>query len=485
MKKIFSYALTLLLTAVLLSGCEKWLDVRLKSKVKSEDLLSSEQGYKDALVGVYSKLIGEELYGRQLTYGFFETLVGNYDLDYTNATVYADVARGSLSATNVRSLTDGFWNGLYNTIANLNNILDQIDGSRNLFSGENYAIIKGEALGLRAFLHLELFKIFGSFADLDAEAIPYVATLTKEPVHNVSGREVIARVIEDLEAADALLRDADPVCQGVFSTDGDLFLGARQLRMNAYAVRALRARALLWSGDKQGAYTAAMQLIADCSARFPWIASEHLTGSDERACDYSFSTEHLFALNVFNLKNLYDKWLSKSALAAEVLSKGSYYFDQWYEAGSVGATDFRKLYITELVTVGYSQNYIVKRFYQPEGYQSDYAARIPLFRLSELYYIAAECRIGVDNAEACSLLNTVRQHRGITVDLDAGQLDDAGVMSALRNEYLKEFWGEGQFFFLCKRQNWIPDGTMYRYLQFSLSDAFEIVRPDLETEYNR
>ncbi len=484
MKKAFSYAI-LLLAAVALSGCENWLDVQLKSKVKSEDLFSSEQGFEDALVGVYSKLAGEELYGRQLTYGFFETLVGNYDLDYTNNTVYADVARGSLSATNVRSLTDGFWNGLYNTIANLNNILDCIDGSRNLFSTGRYALIKGEALGLRAFLHLELFKIFGDFSDLDAPAISYVSSLTKNPVPNSSGREVIARAIEDLETAEALLRDADPICEGSFSVDGDVFLGDRHLRMNWYAVRALRARALLWSGDLENAYTAATTLIADCTERFPWIASENLTGSDERQCDYSFSTEHLFALNIFNLENLYDKWLSKEAVAAEVLSKGSYYFEQWYESGDVGATDYRKLYVSERVTVGYSTNYIVKRFYQPEGYNSAYAARIPLFRLSELYYIAAECRIGKDNTEACSLLNTVRQHRGITVGLDAATLDDAGVMSALRNEYLKEFWGEGHFFFLCKRHAWIPDGKMYRYLQYTLSDAFTVERPDLETEYNQ
>ena len=484
MKKAFSYAI-LLLATLLFSGCEEWLDVRLKSKVKSDDLLSSEQGFEDALVGVYSKLVGEELYGRQLTYGFFETLVGNYDLDYTNNTVYADVARGDLSATNVRSVTDGFWNGLYNAIANLNNILDCIDGSRDLFSGDRYALVKGEALGLRAFLHLELFKIFGDFADLDAAAIPYVASLTKNPVPDSSGREVIARAIEDLEQAEALLRDADPVCAGTFSVEGDVFLGDRHLRMNCYAVRALRARALLWSGDKQRAYTAATQLITDCTERFPWIASENLSGSDERQCDYTFSTEHLFALNVFNLENLYEKWLSKSTVAAQILSKGSYYFEQWYEAGGVGATDYRKLSVTVKATIGYSQNYIVKRFYQPEGYNSDYAARIPLFRLSELYYIAAECKVGTDNAEACSLLNSVRRHRGITADLSVDKLDDAGVMSALRNEYLKEFWGEGHFFFLCKRHAWTPDGTMYRYLQYPLSSTFAIERPDLETEYNQ
>ena len=173
------------------------------------------------------------------------------------------------------------------------------------------------------------------------------------------------------------------------------------------------------------------------------------------------------------------------AADVQILSKGSYFFEQWYETGNVGATDYRKLYITEKAMIGYSENYIVKRFYQPEGYNSDYAARIPLFRLSELYYIAAECKVGTDNGEACSLLNTVRQHRGITVDLDAGSLDDAGVMSAVRNEYLKEFWGEGHFYFLCKRHAWTPDGTMYRYLPYSLSGVFAIERPDLETEYNQ
>ncbi|KAF5269741.1 hypothetical protein FQR65_LT17947 [Abscondita terminalis] len=77
-----------------------------------------------------------------------------------------------------------------------------------------------------------------------------------------------------------------------------------------------------------------------------------------------------------------------------------------------------------------------------------------LLRLSEMYYIAAECE--PDPLQAITLLNTVRTNRGLP-DLSP----KANVTTELFKEYRKEFWGEGQTFFYFKRRalTGIPNGS--------------------------
>lgn len=58
---------------------------------------------------------------------------------------------------------------------------------------------------------------------------------------------------------------------------------------------------------------------------------------------------------------------------------------------------------------------------------------MPLIRLPEMYYIAAECRISgpdKDLGEARSLLQEVRKARAVYEELDA-DLDEAGLMAQL------------------------------------------------------
>ena len=78
---------------------------------------------------------------------------------------------------------------------------------------------------------------------------------------------------------------------------------------------------------------------------------------------------------------------------------------------------------------------------------------MPLIRLPEMYYIAAECRISgpdKDLGEARSLLQEVRKARAVYEELDAN-LDEAGLMAQLEKEYRKEFICEGVVFYFYKR----------------------------------
>ena len=73
---------------------------------------------------------------------------------------------------------------------------------------------------------------------------------------------------------------------------------------------------------------------------------------------------------------------------------------------------------------------------------------MPLIRLSEMYLIAAECE--PDIAAGTVWLNEFRARRGVPNKTFSTQ---AQLMTALRFEYLKEFYGEGQIFYMYKRMN--------------------------------
>ena len=75
-----------------------------------------------------------------------------------------------------------------------------------------------------------------------------------------------------------------------------------------------------------------------------------------------------------------------------------------------------------------------------------YAVFMSLIRLSEVYYIAAESEPVL--ADKYAWLNKIRERRGLGV-LTVISEDD--FMRRLRTEYLREFMGEGQIFFMYKR----------------------------------
>jgi len=464
----------LLLALTAATSCNDWLDVDLKTKVKSDDLLTTEAGFKDALVGVYISMISEQLYGRELTFGFFEAITGNYDVQMSN-TQYYDITQGNISTTAIRSRIDAMWLGLYKTVANINNILDNIDDKRPVFTGDNYEIIKGEALALRAFLHLAVFRIFGDARDLSLPAVPYVTTLGTTIFPALTGKDVLQAVMDDLDAALLLLK-SDPIYKNRSKVNtADAFLHNRQMRMNYYAAMAVYAEAAMWAGDKTKALKYATDVIAVCDELFPWVDRGTVSTSVETARDRTFSTEHIFCLNVFNLRALYNTWHSPTtAYLQNVLYKGSWNFETWYQ--SMRDTDIRFTYLSQFSNTIWGYHSL--KFMQPDGYRPEYAARIPLIRRSMMYYIAAECSGNIETAT--NYLNQVRRNRGIAADLSG--LTETSFATELQREYIKEFWCEGQLFFYMKRRNETAN-PLDRWLPFQLRDRYVIAMPEAEIDY--
>ena len=130
-----------------LTACSDWLDVQPKTSIPGDDLFESEAGFKDVLTGFYLKMGQTSLYAENLTYGYLEVMSGNYDY-------YPDVVLKDIYDYDNTWLSekDNIYGSMYNIIANINNFLKYIDKNRSVIkTGKYYELMKGEALGLRAF----------------------------------------------------------------------------------------------------------------------------------------------------------------------------------------------------------------------------------------------------------------------------------------------------------------------------------------------
>ena len=63
-----------MLTLVMSTGCDNFLDVRPKAEKLERDLFSTPQGFEDAIYGVYGEMQSDALYGMNLTWGINELL---------------------------------------------------------------------------------------------------------------------------------------------------------------------------------------------------------------------------------------------------------------------------------------------------------------------------------------------------------------------------------------------------------------------------
>lgn len=471
MKIKYSYILLAMLMG--LASCSKWLDVKPKTTVEDAELFSNEQGFQEALNGVYLKLVGTGMYGREMTFGLADAIAGQYEL-----TAFVNLAyTQGLAGTNdgaVRTMTNNIWSQSYNAIANLNRIISAINAAdSSLFSGKRYHTFKGEAYGLRAFLHFELVRWFSKSYVLGGAqdtVLPYKTLYSSQITPRDTVSAVLSKALNDLAIAEAELKSDDIYTGG--ST------AARRFRFNYYAVKATQARIYSWKGDQENALAAAQEVIAVAAKKFPFVAQSALTTSSETEKDRTFSTEHIFCLNMNELAENYVNLLDTSTGTSQLVVSSSRLTEQ-YEVNTVGNADWRYQYLKRVVSVSTGNLTFFGKLFQPSGYNAAYAKRMPLIRIPEMYYIAAEA-VAPTNAEAAvTYLNTVRQNRGVTAKLETSLTTDQ-IQNEIRKEYWKEFPLEGQLWFYFKRTNaaTIPgvSGTV-------LPSRYKMLLPELEIEY--
>ena len=191
------YIVSICLGLLLLSACSDWLDVKPKTTVEEEEVFSRELGFKEALTGAYIKMASPGLYARNLSYGFLDILGQRYyNYRYNNELYY------TFPSTKTEDFTEAIWGEMYNIIANLNNLLYYCDKNRQVFTTDHYyEIIKGEALGLRAFLHFDLLRMYGPVYKEHpaARRIAYRTEFNREPKEMQPSNVVVDSIISDLK----------------------------------------------------------------------------------------------------------------------------------------------------------------------------------------------------------------------------------------------------------------------------------------------
>ena len=494
MKKIKILGLAVLLFAM--TACEDWLDVDASNQVDRNELFKSELGYAEALTGVYAKMCDGSLYGRELTYNILDIMAGYY-----NIRMYSHIAwyqygyaksDDEWSQNYCKSYIEKMWNGLYAQIANLNSLLETINDNKDVFSDDNYNLIKGEALGLRAYLHFDLLRLFAEAYETgkDKESIPYVTMLAPTVTPLFTQEDAVEIMLEELKQAKDLMVN-DPMRLGITPASclaslpsGEYLSYAkniptwhnRRFRFNYYAVVATMARVYLWKGDKVNALACAQEVIAAQEDTFPWVQQTDLTGITSTQTDgyykhkqdRTFATEHIFALNVTDLEKLMDSYIYDGAVGMSSSQDGKELTSDERTKLYEGYTaDYRYQY----GFASYKSNFLVAKFYQHTLCGRYFQERLPLIRLSEMYYIAAECTS--DPKDGVDYLEQVRSHRGLTsYSLDRGMSSDK-LKEEILKEYKKEFIGEGQLWYYYKRlrkMDFSPNMTDAKFFTFEIPD---------------
>ena len=304
MKKYIFYIV--LVFGLSLGACNDWLDVPSKTEVIDYEMFETEQGFMDGMAGVYYLMADNALYGDILSVTYLDVLARRFKIfdTYNVSGLGKDLdATNYYQGSEVVGAIDKIWSKGYNVIANVNSLLEQIEDYKSVFTYDNYRMIKGEALGVRAFMHFDLMRLFGKPYALagDELTIPYVTKLSGRewPLFNTE-EEVIGLALQDLQEADSLLSVDNMYSSSVENS----WLNSRRSHFNRWAVYATMARIYHWKGDTENALLYAQKVIESEQFRFmdPLVDCRDL-----QSRDIAFYTECIFTLNKTNLKDVYDK----------------------------------------------------------------------------------------------------------------------------------------------------------------------------------
>lgn len=438
--------------AVCMASCDSFLDVRPKAEKVEKDLFKDAQGFEDAIYGVYGSLSQTPLYGKDLLWGVPEILAQNLTCGSTTMTALAKYQY--TENDDLRTQLSSIWENAYKTIGYANNVLEQLD-SWSPQSLPLYNLYKGEMLGVRAYLHFDLLRLFASM-DMEAEGIPYVTSYsyTVKPFYKVG--KVYEFIIADLiEAEQALLEEETSFAYPRDNSRYNKFENYRESHFNLYAVRALLARVYWMKGDMANAAKYATDVID--SEKFPLVneaeVKDYLSG-------VLSTKETIFGVYA-------PKYVDTcSDLLLNMLSSVSFnpYFDGM---GTSHLLPYDKLYQLDVdaTSQDYRRNhfrangsmamclklvdyYTIEEQVAPEGW-NNLIKGVTLMHVSELYLIAAEALLQSDYDRALGYFNDEIASRGLT----RLRADQTLTLERIYNEYHKELFCEGQMWYNMKRLN--------------------------------
>ena len=443
MKKILFIALLFSFT-----NCTKdFLDIQPREDVSISEQFSTLTGVKQALNGAYYKT--EDLMSD--TYFLYPDLMsGNIS--------FAPVATGSnIGIINVPikvnafySFNDvaapssfkSFYQNAYETLNNINNILNTVDNLSDATTAQKNQIA-AEAFALRGFIHFQLVQIFGQTYNYNSDGshkgIVYADRIFVGGV-DYPARKTVAQtynlIVSDLQQA--LLK----------FTNNQALAGPTYSYFNTISTKAILAKVALQKRDWNLAKTLSNEVISGSgivlmsNSNYVSQWEKPTLPVDEVILEFSasFDSSGSITRTVAQFYN-YTVASNGTTYGNYVASEDLY---SLFDANDVR----RNCFINPVLSVKIAPNVFQNQtFHFTKKFQNNPGTLA--LRLSEMYLIAAEAEARLGNTtEALSKLNVIRQRAGIASIITTPNLLDAVLL-----ERRKELCFEGSYFFDLARFN--------------------------------
>lgn len=405
--KTIKYISAILAVFLVLSSCEKMLEMEPKMDLSDKTALTSTFGLQSALIGAYDRLQGGDLYGGRIWVSG-DMIANNVKISGEQNTVYEELQMLNKTMSADNRITASFWTNAYFTINLVNNVIKEIPIVDDAEIAANKDRLEGEALFIRALLHFDMVRYIGNPAS--GLGVPYL----KEPtgIEAKPARETIEtcyqNIVADLKKAEGLLP----------ATNKD--------RATKWAAKALLARVLFYHGN----YAESAQ-----------YCSEVISGGG-----FSLETQIISNYSITKSKEMIFGIMSTETDGSCGTLNGYYRFKSSGKfspsndyiqvlASEKSAGDNRVLQLYENI----EGKFFTKKF-------DDRYMNVPILRLSEMYLTRAESLVMVnaDDPQALADLNVIRKRAGLA---DAKK----ATLSAIYLQRIKEMAFEGDHFHNMKR----------------------------------
>lgn len=416
MKNIKRWAVAVFAATYLIS-CDKQLDLSPTDVVTEENAFLNVASLERGILGAYANFNG------------------SYDNDIYASALYSDEATLPIENNTGRGVmayrwqTDpgnddvtATWAAYYFGIDRANRILAAADNLGDLSPSDaaQRNQIKGEALGLRAFGHLQLMINYSESFDANALAVPYIESSGIQRPARQTFAAVVANIYEDIAAAQALIPSS-------FTT---------KTRITLPALQAIRAKTALYAKDWNVAISAATAAIT--------------------AVPLEDRTEHVFMWQ--DQSNAGVIWKHKRDQGQSRI--GDLFYDRgqqkiMYAPSQELINTFDRnndiRYNTTVFMRGTNRPSLAK--YIGGDANEPGRADIKVFRTAEMYLIRAEAYAETNQlTQAASDLNMLRMQRitGYTAETFASK---EALVNAVMMERFKELAFEGQRIHDLRRKN--------------------------------
>lgn len=443
-------------------SCNKWLEVDNDTNVGADKQFADYEGFRSAVNGVYLSLSDRSLYAENLSWGMVSVLGNTYDTSTGSSlpSKWKNFFQQDYTTDASLSIAAPVWERGYNAIANVNEILVNLENTDDSFfpsTARERDVIKGEMLGVRAMMHLDLLRLFAPAvaADDGKPHIPYVDTYPVKSTTPVTVTKTLERIIEDLKQARELLKynDTEDEINSAFlqtasrrfhaiAPNDDRFMTMRGLRMNWFAATGILTRAYLWAGELKLAHDTA----AEAMDWGPWPNEEWFIFP----WDGWWSGENSWPRKMYD-NIMMAAWrplmVTEYTSAFQSNERMQLANSAALFAGAEGDYRYDILIDKSLNT---SQRWVVPATAtSPQILEQMKLA--PIIRFSELQYAMMEYLAGTDLTAANDMLGTMRMDRSDYTP--TGYATQGEFLDALWIEMQRELQTEGQTFFLFKRLN--------------------------------